>query len=91
MRGPALPIRLSAKQLAYLRKRSFFPDDLHGVLSTAEPTGHNTYSLAIHPDEAEALRNALTEHLASVGFDRSYELTSEGRVLEELIDALLPR
>jgi hypothetical protein len=34
------------------------------------------------------LQSALTRRLAEVGFDSRYQLTSEGSIIEDLIDAL---
>lgn len=45
-------------------------------------------SFALDANDAETVREALTEELARVGFDPDYELTSEGRLIEGLIDAL---
>ena len=42
-------------------------------------------------EQIEALRGACTEALARIGFDVSYELTAEGRVLEDLIDKFFIR
>ena len=45
-------------------------------------------SFALNTNDAETVREALTEELARVGFDPNYELTVEGRLIESLIDAL---
>ncbi|WP_428149841.1 hypothetical protein [Brevundimonas sp.] len=45
-------------------------------------------SLALAVEDAEVVRDALTTELATVGFDPEYELTAEGRLIEDLIDAL---
>ena len=34
--------------------------------------------------------DALTYHLARVGFDSEYKLTDDGRILEDLIDRFFP-
>lgn len=39
---------------------------------------------------AEEFRNIFTERLAKIGFDENYELTTEGRMLEDLIDKFSP-
>lgn len=45
-------------------------------------------TLKIDHEKAEIIRSYLTERLAKVGFDEDYELTLEGRILEDLIDHL---
>ena len=45
-------------------------------------------SFTLDANDAGTVREALTEELARVGFDRHYELTAEGRLIEGLIDAL---
>jgi hypothetical protein len=83
-------VRLSAAQGTYLLGADYLPADLRGVI-TAETamTGSGGITLEVDPDLAERFRSAFTERLAQVGFDPTYELTGEGAVLEELIDAFL--
>lgn len=45
-------------------------------------------SFVLDVEDANTVRDALTEELATVGFDLDYELTSEGRLIESMIDAL---
>lgn len=42
-------------------------------------------------EQVEALRDACSNALQRIGFDVSYDLTAEGRVLEDLIDKLFVR
>lgn len=39
-------------------------------------------------EAADVLRDALSDELMMVGFDLEYELTPEGRLIEDLIDSL---
>ena len=43
-------------------------------------------SLVLSAVAAEEFRGKFTEELARVGFDKNYEITAEGEVLENLID-----
>ena len=43
---------------------------------------------ALAPEDAEAVRDALTVEMATKGFGPDYEPTAEGRVIEDLIDRL---
>lgn len=42
-------------------------------------------------EQVTALRDACSDALQRIGFNLGYELTAEGRVLEELIDKLFIR
>ena len=48
-------------------------------------------SLVGTEEQVDALRDACSEALQRIGFDVSYDLTAEGRVLEDLIDKLFIR
>ncbi|WP_250624387.1 hypothetical protein [Pinirhizobacter soli] len=48
-------------------------------------------SLVGSEEQVDALRDACSEALQRIGFDVSYDLTAEGRVLEDLIDKLFIR
>jgi hypothetical protein len=45
-------------------------------------------SFTLDREESENVREALTGAMAERGFDADYHLTAEGRLVEELIDAL---
>jgi hypothetical protein len=82
------PARLTAAQRAYLEGASYLPTDLRDIvaaeLAVTPPAGGMT--LEIDLEVAERFRSVLTERLAQVGFDPTYELTDEGAALEELIE-----
>ncbi len=42
----------------------------------------------ISDDQADELRDCCTNRLDEIGFDENYELTTEGKKLEQLIDKL---
>lgn len=48
-------------------------------------------SFTLSAGDAEAVRDALTEALAQVGFGADYELTADGHLIEDLIDKLFVR
>jgi len=78
-------VELSRQQLMYLRNTSFLSTSLVHLIATAKPSG-DRYQVAVSRDTAEMFRRTFTDRLAKVGFDVNYEPTSEGKVLEELID-----
>lgn len=49
------------------------------------------HSLVGSEEQVDALRDACSEALQRIGFDVSYDLTAEGRVLQDLIDKLFIR
>lgn len=48
----------------------------------------NRYSLDLPDDLADEYRNRCQDRLEVVGFDKDYNPTSQGRILESLIDKL---
>lgn len=55
-------------------------------MHAAESSSDGSAVLKLSRDLAEEFREALTNELAKVGFDENYDLTAEGRILEDLID-----
>jgi len=80
-----IEIVLSSREFFYLKNSSFLPKLLSAVVDGA--VGSNDNHLLIVPSELiEPFRSAFTERLAARGFDEEYDVTAEGKVLEELID-----
>lgn len=79
-------IRLSRDEVEYLRQASFLPSYLEEIVRSAEPASERSFFLRVSRDAAEGFRSAFTDRLAKVGFGVDYELTDEGRLLEDLID-----
>lgn len=79
-------IRLSLGQSQFLRNATFLPEALRRTLDEVLPAGQGACDLLVTTALAEELRSSFTDRLADVGFDAAYELTDEGRSLEELID-----
>jgi hypothetical protein len=82
-------VQLSAEQIERLREISSHDQSLLGLLTSQAMTHDQAkFAIRLDRDSSEKLRDLLTEQLAKVGFDRDYKLSSEGRMLEELIDRL---
>lgn len=79
-------VNLFPDEIEYFRKANFLAPHLVAALEAAECEGDTRFVLKISRDRAEEFRSAMTERLAKVGFDDNYEPTSEGSLLEELID-----
>jgi hypothetical protein len=82
-------VQLSARELLYLKNTNFLPPALAQIVGTARPVGGDRYLVDVAPEVAEEFRSTFTNRLANVGFDAAYEPTSEGKMLEELIDAFI--
>ncbi len=84
-------IHLKARHFDYLRSiQACFPDSLLRVLETVQEKTQDTYVLSTSREIAEEFRDAFTDRLARYGFDAQYELTEEGKLLEDLIDRFFP-
>lgn len=79
-------VHLSGREAMYLKNAAFLPDELARVVDTAKDTEDNGVAILLSPEISGRLREVLTERLAKVGFDEAYRPTSEGKVLEALID-----
>jgi len=79
-------IQLSSSEVEYLREASFLPPHLAEIVRSAQLASDGSFSLHVSREVAEGFRSALTDQLAKTGFDVDYEVTGEGRMLEELID-----
>ncbi len=84
-------VQLSTGQLEYLRRARFLPASLVSIIETARVARDEGCSLLISRRAAEDFRSTFTERLAEVGFGADYELSSEGQMLEELIDRFFGR
>jgi hypothetical protein len=78
-------IQLSSREMEYLRQASFLPPYLAEIIRS-QSASEGSLSLQVSREVAEGFRSAFTDQLARGGFGVDYEPTSEGRMLEELID-----
>lgn len=81
-------VRVSQMERKYLQKNGLLPPGLLRIVSEAEPLPHGAYLLRCPRRDVEGIRDRLTECLARTGFDGAYNLTDDGRMLEDLIDTL---
>ncbi len=90
MRDPTreerVSLELSGNELAYLKDADFLPEPLLRTLEMAQHRSDGAGLFIVARAVAEQFRSAFTDHLAKVGFGADYELTSEGKFLEVLID-----
>ena len=70
----------------YLKNSGFLATPFAQIIDAAQAVGDDRYTVRVSHDVAEQFRSAFTDRLAKIGFDVNYDPTSEGRMLEELID-----
>lgn len=80
-----IKIYLNKTEHSYLCHASFLEEKYRKLVFSFEQNGE-TYSLKISEDQADGIRDACGEQMQIIGFNKNYELTSEGEILESLID-----
>jgi len=79
-------VRLSNRELEYLKTARFLHPSLVQILNTVTAGRDDEFLLSVSRDVAEEFRSAFTHRLAAAVFGIDYEPNSEGRMIEELID-----
>lgn len=79
-------VDLTRSEFDYLKTAGFLPPALLECLQNVRWRSAVAGTLEVSAATAEEFREALTEQLARVGFDKTYEPTAEGGLLEDLID-----
>ena len=79
-------IRLPRRDIHYLINAQFLGPVQIEAVRAAESSGDGSAVLKLSRNLAAEFREAFTHELAKVGFDENYELTAEGRILEDLVD-----
>ncbi|MCX6989873.1 MAG: hypothetical protein NTX49_02230 [Chlamydiae bacterium] len=80
-----MKIELNRNEYNYLSHASFLKDKYRKLLFSSQQHD-DLYSLQILKDQAEEIRDLCGEQLQIIGFDRNYELTTEGKIIESLVD-----
>jgi len=78
-------IMLTTSERTFLLSQMRLPQNFQDSVQEATPSGEK-WSLEISEDDADAIRDLLTEKLAEIGFDENYSPTKAGVILEDLID-----
>lgn len=79
-------VDLSRREVDYLKTAGFLSQALLECLRDVRWRSDVSRTLELSTVTAEEFREAFTEHLAKVGFDEAYEPTTDGKLLEDLID-----
>jgi hypothetical protein len=78
--------RVSADEARFLTELAAHDESLAGLLPLQEEEHGRAITIGLSRADAEQLRESLTAHLATVGFDKDYSTNERGRMLEKLID-----
>ncbi len=78
-------IKITQSQKEYIVNNLLESKKLLSIFDNSS-RGNDVYYIDITEDEADKIRDLCCDKLDEVGFDEKYELTDEGRILEELID-----
>jgi hypothetical protein len=78
-------IKLNKKQLDYLIYILTIEQEILKSKLQVEEDNHS-FIVRIDEDTADEIRDLAGEELQKKGFDSNYELTQDGKMLEELID-----
>ena len=81
-----MDLRLTRTQLRYLLQNHSLPDELVAKLRESLYAPETTVSLT--SEQRTKLGDIVAEKLVRNGFDENYHPTSEGEMLESIIDAL---
>jgi hypothetical protein len=76
---------LNKNEYLYLTQMNFISKN-HKIIS--DPKVKEIFILECSEDQADEIRDKCSEKLQFVGFNEKYELTNEGKLLEDLIDKL---
>jgi len=83
-----LEVRLSLEERREIVARCVLPDDLLALLGD-HSSGMRTVRLM--PKQIDVLRTAVADRLQTAGFDEKWDVNAEGKLLEGIIDKLIPR
>ena len=86
MDNRSIRVELSRIQADYIRGLEPSGDTMKRAIESFRNSNQDRVLIEVVPEVAEELRSVFTERLAQVGFGNRYQLTNEGRILEELID-----
>ena len=82
-------LRLSKRERDYLLNTQFLTAEMREKILAAAPDCAGEFVLHTSTELAEEFGDVLTIRLAECGFDKNYEPTREGSLLENLISKLV--
>ena len=79
-------IKLNSDEFFHIISSCFLPNELIEMINESYEKSGNNYLLSISEDSADQLRDLFSDQLQVAGFDENYNLTKEGKIIENLID-----
>lgn len=86
MTNSLIPITLYTQEIEYLCNAEFLDRKYLEIFHEARVINDVFSEILISRELSEEFRDIFTNQLAKVGFDENYEVTTEGQMLETLID-----
>lgn len=83
-----LLLLLTSTEVAYLERMNPSLRRILGFERAPSSVSGGKRAFLIPLEELAALQSALIDRVTQVGFDENYDLTDEGRLIEEIIDRI---
>jgi len=81
-------IILNGYEFEYLLSGGFVSNSIVSVIKKAKKTRKNQYAIELEEELVDQLHEELEDRLQLVGFDEAYDITEEGKKIENLIDKI---
>lgn len=81
-----MKIELDKREYNYLLKADFLSDEILKALSKFQTTEDSKILLDLSEDIVDQIHEEFEDRLQYSGFDKNYELTEEGMIVEGLLD-----
>lgn len=81
-----MTVTLNKLEYDYLVNLNFLNKKIMGKLNCLRRKNESQCSLELPNEMIEEMRSELEDRLQDIGFDKDYNLTAEGKILENLVD-----
>ncbi len=81
-----MEIKLSPEEYNFLMRDGFLTRSLQKEIREKHRSSRGFFTLDIDEETADKVREIASEKLMDIGFDKNYEPTNEGKILEIFID-----
>lgn len=87
-RVDGIEVKLSSEERREILLRCSVPKDLQELLDDRNSV---IRPIRLTPKQVDLLRTAVADRLQAAGFDENWAVNEEGKLLEGIIDKLIPR
>lgn len=81
-------VQFTDRELMYMKNSKFLPESISETLRMGPVSADRRRLFKFTRANAEMLRTELMDRLDIAGFDAHYDLTKEGKLLQEMIDRI---